>query len=465
VTEPLAICGGRVLTPEGERVADVRVDGERIVAVEPPAESHPGHRVIDATGRYVLPGSVDAHVHVQIPYVLLDGSLAWSADSFPEASNAAAIGGTTTIIDFAMQSPGEDLLGPLEERLAFIAPSNVDVALHCWVMEAGDLVLGQIPDLVARGVPSLKAFMAYSQLGVPMDDGELYDLFDAVGAAGGLLALHAENAGLNARRIRAARDAGRTGYREYPRTRPAIGEEEAVSRALVFGASTRTPTYFVHLSTAGAVRRLAEAKRAGQRAYGETCPHFLFFDESAYLLDRAGDFMMAPPLRTATDQIALRTAIDDRVLDVVATDHTSWPRAIKNYGEGFPESIQGVAGLGLLTPLMAAAAARGELDWSTVARVTAQRPAEIFGLAPRKGVIAPGSDADLLVLDPARVAPVAQVPPHWVVENCIYSGLPALYPDLVLRRGELLAESGRYVGPAAGSGRFVAGAPHPVESE
>jgi dihydropyrimidinase len=167
--------------------------------------------------------------------------------------------------------------------------------------------------------------------------------------------------------------------------------------------------------------------------------------------------MMAPPLRTPSDQSALRQGIDDGVIDVVATDHTSWPRRLKNYGEGFPESIQGVAGLGLLTPLLAASAARGEIPWTTVARVTAQRPAEIFGLAPRKGTIAPGSDADLLILDPAAVGAVADVPPNWSVDNCIYSGLPALYPEVVLRRGEVLARDGRYVGPESGSGRFVPG--------
>jgi dihydropyrimidinase len=453
----LAICGGRVITAEGEEVADVIVDGECIEAIQPAAETHRGQEVIDAAGRIVLPGSVDAHVHVRIPYILLDGRVVYSADRFPRASAAAAAGGTTTIIDFAMQSPGEDLLGPLQSRLEDIAPSNVDVALHCWVMEASARVLAQVPDLVARGVPSLKAFMAYSQLGEPMDDGELYALFEVVADAGALIALHAENAGLNARRIRQAQLTGRIGYADYAPSRPAVGEEEAVSRALVFGAASGAATYFVHLSTAGAVRRLRQARQAGQRAYGETCPHFLLFDETAYELERAGDFMMAPPLRTPADQAELRQGIDDEVIDVVATDHTSWPRTLKNYGRGFPESIQGVAGLGLLTPLLAAAAARGEIAWSTVARVSSAAPAEIFGLAPRKGGIRVGADADLLILDPGRVDAVHVIPPYWVVDNCIYDGLPALYPDAVFRRGELIAERGRYVGPEVGSGQFIPG--------
>ncbi|MHB1835265.1 MAG: dihydroorotase [Solirubrobacteraceae bacterium] len=453
----LAICHGRVVTPSGEAIADVIVDGDRVEAVQPVAETHGGCTVIDATGRIVLPGSVDAHVHVGIPYILLDGTIVHSVDRFPQASAAAAAGGTTTIIDFAMQSPGEDLLGPLQRRRGEVELSNVDVALHCWVMEASETVLAQVADLVDAGVPSLKAFMAYSQLGEPMDDGSLYALFEAVAASGGLIALHAENAGVNARQIRRAQETGRISYADYPGSRPAVGEEEAVCRALVFGAASGAATYFVHLSTAGAVRRLRRARRDGQHAFGETCPHFLYFDESVYRSERAGDFMMAPPLRTTADQAALHNGIEDRVIDVVATDHTSWPRALKNRGRGFPGAIQGVAGLGLLTPLLAGAAASGEISWTTVARVTAAAPAEIFGLAYRKGTIRAGADADLLLLDPARIERVAATPPYWSVDNCIYDQLPAIYPDAVFRRGELIAERGRYLGPEAGSAQFVRG--------
>jgi len=454
----LAICGGTVVTAAGAERADVLIDGEMITGVEPPAERHPGRRVIDAEGCMVLPGSVDAHAHVRIPYVRLDGTIVFSADSFPQASKAAAVGGTTTIIDFVMQSPSEDLLRPLAERKAFIEASTIDVALHCWIMDANDQVLAQVPELVGQGIPSFKAFMAYSQLGDPMPDGELYDLFDAVAAADGLLALHAENAGLNQRRISAALHERQTGFEYFAQTRPAVGEEEAVSRALVFAAATGARVYFVHLSTAGALTRLAAARAGGQPAWGETCPHFLLFDESEYLSSRAGDFLMAPPLRTVADQRALWQGIESGAIDVVATDHSAWPRATKNYGEGFPESIQGVAGLGLLLPLLAAAThTRDELDWSSIARVTAEQPARIFGLYPRKGVIRSGSDADVAIVDPTRIEPVGSVPPHRSVDNCIYSGLPAIHPTLVLRRGAEIARSGTYIGPSNGTGRFVAG--------
>lgn len=448
-----AICGGLVVTPQGALVADVLIDGETIAAVETPAERYTGRRVFDAAGCVVLPGAVDAHVHVSIPYIRLDGTVVRSADGFPGASIAAALGGTTTIVDFAMQDTGQDLLTPLAERLEFVSASTVDVALHCWILDANERALAQIPELVERGVPSFKAFMAYSQLGEPMTDGELFELMKAVGSAGGLLALHAENAGINAWHIEQARQSGLTGFEHFPASRPAVGEEEAVGRGLVLARWAGCPVYFVHLSTAAAVGRLAAARREGQTAWGETCPHFLLFDDSRYHGPEAGDYLMAPPLRTPADREALWRALAAGELDVVATDHTAWPRAVKNYGSGFLESIQGVAGLGLLLPLLAA-----RIDWKTLARLTAEAPARIFGLHPRKGVIQPGSDADLAVLDPRAAAPLPDVPPAWMVDNCIYRGQETVYPRLVLRRGETLVSDGRYVGPASGSGVFVPGA-------
>jgi dihydropyrimidinase len=454
----LALCGGTVVTTEGARPADILVDGETIEAVAPHAERHGDRQTIDVEGCVVLPGTVDAHVHVHLPYVRLDGRVVWSSDAFPEASIAAALGGTTTIVDFAMQNWGQDLLTPFAERLEFIGPSTVDVALHCWIVDPSKRALAQLPELVARGVPSFKAFMAYSQLGEPMSDGELYDLFEAVGAVGGLLAVHAENAQLNACRLDEARRSGRTDYADFPASRPAVGEEEAVSRALVFARAAGAPVYLVHLSTRAAVERVEEARAAGQIAWAETCPHFLLFAEDRYHGPEAGDFLVAPPLRTAADRDGLWAALARGGIDVVATDHSAWPRADKNYGDGFLAGIQGVAGLGLLLPLLAAAVGeRRELGWETLARVTAETPARIFGLHPRKGAIVPGADADLAVLDPRARTPVPSVPSSWSVDNCIYRGLPAVYPRLVVRRGTVLVEDGRYVGPASGTGSFVPG--------
>ena len=207
----LAVRGGLVVTPDGAREADVLIDGERIAALTGPGEASAAEE-IDARGGIVLPGAVDAHVHVGLGYRLMDGGSATSADRYDDASRAAAMGGTTTIIDFAMQVEGEGLLAPLERRLADIEPSAVDVALHCWMLEANREAVAEIPELVARGVPSLKVFLAYSQLGEPMPEEDMLAVWKAMAAAGGIMQAHCESWTIIRPRLEAAMARGATGY-------------------------------------------------------------------------------------------------------------------------------------------------------------------------------------------------------------------------------------------------------------
>ena len=314
---------------------------------------------IDARGCIVLPGAVDAHVHVGLDYRLMDGGSATSADRYDDASRAAASGGTTTIIDFAMQVEGEGLLAPLERRLEDIRESAVDVALHCWMLEANREALAEIPELVARGVPSLKVFLAYSQLGEPMEDEELLAVWKAVAAAGGIMQAHCESWPIIRPRLEAAMASGATGYADFAASRPPISEADAVGRALAFAAASGAETYCVHLSTSGAVEHLRLARMHGLTVHGECCPHHLLLDESRYLGERAGDFVMSPPLRSAEHRAALWAGLVDGTLEVVAADHAAWPAPIKAPGPGFLEAVHGAAGNGLLLPLLAAQVGAG----------------------------------------------------------------------------------------------------------
>jgi dihydropyrimidinase len=456
VSAALAVRGGLVVAPDGAREADVLIDEGRIVAVSAPG-TEPASAEIDARGCVVLPGAVDAHVHVGLDYRLMNGTETTSADSYEDASRAAAAGGTTTIIDFAMQVEGEGLLEPLERRLRDIEPSAVDVALHCWMLEANREALAEIPELVARGVPSLKVFLAYSQLGEPMEEEDMLTVWKAVAAAGGIMQAHCESWPIIRPRLLAAFAEGVTGYAGFAASRPPLSEADAVGRALALAGASGAETYCVHLSTLGAVQHLRLARMHGLEVHGEACPHHLLLDESEYLGERPGDFVMSPPLRTAEHRAALWAALIDGTIEVAAADHAAWPAPVKAPGRGYLEAVHGAAGNGLLLPLLAAQVGVVEgFGWEHVARLTAANPARIFRL-PAKGALAPGRDADLVVLHPADVAPVPQVPPYWRVGNGIFRGLPHVPPRVVMQRGRVLARAGEFVGEDA-AGRFVAAA-------
>ena len=455
MTRTLAVCGGLVVAPGGAREADVLIEDELIVALTAPGEAGADDE-IDARDCVVLPGAVDAHVHVGLDYRLLDGGVATSADSYDDASRAAAVGGTTTIIDFAMQVEGEGLRAPLERRLSDIRPSAVDVALHCWMLEANAQALREIPELVARGVPSLKVFLAYSQLGEPMPDEDLLAVWKGVASAGGIMQAHCESWPIIRARLEAAVAAGATGYADFAASRPPVSEADAVGRALALAAASGAETYCVHVSTQGGVEHLRLARMHGLAVHGECCPQHLLLDESRYLGERPGDFVMSPPLRSAEHRAALWAGLVDGTLEVTAADHAAWPAPIKAPGPGYLEAVHGAAGNGLLLPLLAAQVGRVEgFGWEQLARSTAENPARIFRL-PRKGALAPGRHADLVVLHPDDVVPVPQVPPYWKVDNGIFRDLPHVPPRVVLQRGRVLARDGSFTGEPA-AGRFVPG--------
>jgi dihydropyrimidinase len=229
-----------------------------------------------------------------------------------------------------------------------------------------------------------------------------------------------------------------------------------VGRALAFAAACGAETYCVHLSTRGAVEHLRLARMHGLAVHGECCPHHLLLDESRYLGERPGDFVMSPPLRTAEHRRALWAGLVDGTLEVVAADHAAWPAPLKAPGPGFLQAVHGAAGNGLLQPLLAAQVGQVEgFGWEHIARLTAENPTRIFRL-PGKGAIAPGKDADLVVLHPGDVRPVPRVPPFWQVDNGIFRDLPHLPPRTVVQRGRVLAHDGQFVGES-GAGRFVQG--------
>lgn len=469
------IAGGKVVTSTGARDADVLVDGETIAAIidrEPPqgnpAASGPApagparaDRIVDATGRYVLPGGVDPHTHLDLPV----GGGVVSSDDFETGTIAAACGGTTTIVDFPTQVRGGSLAEALDTWHAKAAGRSViDYGFHMIVSDLTPATERELGDIVRDGVTSLKLFMAYPDR-LMLDDGMIFRAMEISRDLGAIVCLHAENGHVVDALVRGAVAAGHTAPRYHAVTRPPEVEAEAVQRAITMAGLARCPLYIVHVSTAHAVVRIAEARRRGAAVYGETCPQYLCLDESVYERDvmEAAKYVMSPPLRPRWMQAWLWEALDQADLQTVGTDHCPfWLRDKARGRDDFSKMPNGAPGIEHRLALLHARGVRaGRLSWPRLVDVFATAPARIFGLHPRKGALEPGSDADVVVFDPNARRTISTATHRMRVDSDPYEGVEVDgVVDTVLARGEVIVERGEFVG-RAGRGTFLRRGPHP----
>jgi len=445
----IVIRNGTLITPCGALEADVGIVGEQIVAV---GLDLSGDRELDASDCYVLPGGIDPHVHLQMPqgqYV--------SADDFASGTVAAALGGTTTVIDFVEPAPGESLLAALDKRRAEAdGRVAVDYGLHmtvpAWHADHPE-ALNELPDVVAAGVSSFKLYLAYE--GLRLDDAQLYRVMRAIAAAGGLPVVHCEN-GPVCEVLRAqAMARGSTIPIYHALTRPPRQETEAVGRVIDIAALTESPVYIVHVSCEESMTRIQAARARGEDVYGETCPQYLLLTEELLDLPDGELLICAPPLRTPTDNEALWGGLAFEDLDVLATDHCPFTAAEKRGHASFATIPGGLPGIQARLSLVHH---YGQQHWMTLERwveVCCANPARILGLDD-KGQVAPGYDADLVVFDPDhRVTLQAGATLHERVDWSPYEGLHVQgWPRDVLSRGRLIVRDGEYIGEP-GWGRFV----------
>jgi dihydropyrimidinase len=451
----LVITDGTVVTAEASTRADLAIQAGRIAAIGLGLE---GHERIDASGMLVLPGAVDEHVHLQMPV----GEFC-SSDDFYTGTVAAAHGGTTTLIDFVEAKPGQSLRQALEDRRAEADPKVVvDYGLHMTLARADDGTLGQISSCIGAGVASFKLYMAYEAL--RLHDGDLLRALAALREAGGRPLVHAENYDAITYLTAQALAAGRTGPQEHPLTRPAIMEAEAIHRLLALAFVTRTPLTVAHLSCALGLEAVRSARGRDQTVWVETCPQYLLLDEAEYRRPgfEAAKFVMAPPPRTAPDRDALWAGLAAGEVDTVATDHCPFFFATqKTRGrDDFSRIPGGAPAVETRLPLLYThGVGQGRLSLERWVEVCCTAPARRFGLAPRKGTLVVGADADVVIFDPGMRVTLSAETLHQNVDYTPYEGWEVQgYPRIVISRGEAIVRDGEFTGKA-GRGQFLRAQP------
>ncbi|MFE3068208.1 dihydropyrimidinase [Streptomyces sp. NPDC059247] len=449
------ITGGLVITAADEVHADVLIEHGRVVALAAPGtQEWTADRVIDASQRYVIPGGVDAHTHMELPF---GGTFA--SDTFETGTRAAAWGGTTTIVDFAVQAKGEPLRAGLDAWMEK-ADGNcaVDYAFHMIISDVNEATLREMPKLVEIGVSSFKFFMAYPGV-FYSDDGQILRAMQVAGDTGGLIMMHAENGIAIDVLVEQALARGETDPRYHGEVRKALLEAEATHRAIQLARVAGSPLYVVHVSAQEALAEIATARDKGLPVFGETCPQYLFLSTGNLAEPgfEGAKYVCSTPLRPREHQAALWRGLRTNDLQVVSTDHCPFCfTGQKDLGRGdFSKIPNGLPGVENRMDLLHQAVVDGHISRRRWIEIACATPARMFGLYPQKGTIAPGADADVVIYDPHTPQTLSVETQHMNVDYSAYEGRTVTgRVETVLSRGELVVDRRTYVG-RAGHGTFV----------
>ncbi len=452
-TYDLILRNCKVVDVQGIQECDVAVEGGKFVKLAK-VIGDGADRVIDCTGKLVIPGAIDGHVHFEMDY----GPGIRTADDFRTGTESAAAGGVTAIIDFVTPKRGQSLLDAFEERLRVAqGKALVDFGLHVCVLEVNGQRVSELRHLVEeRGVASVKVFTAYRARGLMIDDGSLIRLSRELAAMDVLMLCHCENEEMIAKATEELAFEGKTDVAHYESSRPDYAEAEAVNRIGFVSAVTGVEFLVVHISSSIALSSLRTLKRSGVRARGETCPHYLAFTKEVYRTELGPLFVMAPPLRTEVDREALWRGLVDGTIDVVGSDHAPYLAVHKFRSRDFREIPGGVQGTEVIVPLLLSEGVRrGLIGPERLVELTSHNPARIYGLSHRKGRIAVGWDADAVVIDPMRRVRLGRDVLHSALDHSIYEGIEVTgYPVVTVARGEVVAEEGQVTGKP-GRGEYL----------
>ena len=451
------IKNGRIVTAVDDYHADILIDGEMIAMIGKDLSSviTDIDKTIDATNKLVIPGGIDPHTHLDLPF----GGTS-SSDDFETGTRAAAFGGTTSIIDFAVQYKDQSLNQALDVWFAKAeGKATTDYSFHLICTDLPDERLPELKTLIDQGVTSFKLFMAYPGVFL-VDDGTIFKAMSVAGENGGLICMHAENGVVIDVLVKRALAAGHTAPKYHALTRPTRAEAEGVHRAIALAEMADSPVYIVHLSCYDALKEVQNARDLGLRAYAETCPQYLLLDYSYYEKPdfEGAKYVMTPPLRGIENQEKLWKGLRSDDLQVISTDHC--PFCMKEQKElgrdDFSKIPNGGPGVEhRMSLIYHHGVAQGRINLNRFVELTSTAAAKIFGLFPRKGTIAVGSDADIVIFDPNREQTISAATHHMRVDYSAYEGWTVKgVTEIVLSRGNVIVKNGEWKGKA-GAGQFI----------
>jgi dihydropyrimidinase len=450
-----AIKNGTVVTADRTWKADVLVKHDKIIAIGP--DLHGDHE-LDATGCYVMPGGIDPHTHLEMPFM---GT--YSADDFESGTRACLSGGTTMVVDFCLPAPKQSLIEALQMWSNKSGKACCDYSFHMAITWWGKKVFDEMPKVVARGIPSFKHFMAYKGA-LMVNDDEMFASFKRCAELGALPLVHAENGDVVASLQQKLLADGNNGPEAHAWSRPPEVEGEATNRAIMIADMAGVPLYVVHTSCEPAHEAIRRARQKGMRVYGEPLIQHLVLDESEYFnkdWDHAARRVMSPPFRNRLHQDSLWAGLQAGSLQVVATDHCSFTTKQKRFGVGdFTRIPNGTGGLEDRMPVLWTHGVNtGRLTMNEFVAVTSTNIAKILNMYPRKGAIVEGADADLVVWDPEKSKKISAKKQQSVIDYNVFEGMKVKgLPRFVLTRGQLVVDDGK-VKARPGQGEFVARQP------
>ncbi|TFG30008.1 dihydropyrimidinase [Candidatus Thorarchaeota archaeon] len=455
----LIIKNGKIVTASDAYTADIGIHNGKINIIAQSITPASTSKTIDANGKYVFPGGIDVHVHLQLPF---SGTV--SADDFENGTKAAACGGVTTVLDFAIQTKGQPIMKAVEARRAEADPKVcIDYGLHAAITDWNPQTQAEIKKIIDYGIPTFKMFMIYKNEGWMADDGMLFSALEETAKHGGHIGVHAESVFVLDMLIeRFAKEKEKWGAYGHALSRPCYTEEEAILRAIKWAEVTGGKLYIVHMSTGEGADAVHLAKERGVNVYAETCPQYLLLDDEVFKRKDGHLYATCPQIKKHHDSERLWKGLQNGDVQIIATDTCTFDTKQKAAWNGdFRKIPFGLPGVETMIPLMfTEGVGKQRLTVNQLVSLTSTNPAKLFGMYPQKGTIAIGTDADLIIFDPKKEVTIKADNLQTNCDWSPYEGWKLIgYPCITLSRGEVVAQDGEFVG-AVGHGRFLQRTPY-----